>query len=105
MRSFYSIIYFSTIALLCIACATAVGTSANSNIKIITQNQAAECKYLGDTHGVSPFYGIFAAPALESARAAALNKAVEMGGDALIWKANETGYGSTSIHADVYKCQ
>jgi hypothetical protein len=100
-----AVIYSFFMLLLLNACATAVGTSRTSGVRVITQKQAAECPYLGDAHGISPFYGIFAAPALASAREAALFKAAEMGGDSLIWRANETGYGSTSILADVSKCE
>ena len=86
-------------------CASAVGSSGNARIRVIDRNEAAVCKYIGDTHGTSPFYGVFAAPALEAARNAAMDKAADMGGDSVAWRENETGYGSTSVHGDVYKCR
>jgi hypothetical protein len=87
------------------ACASAVGTTGTSNVRLIDQKEASHCKYIGDAHGTSPFYGVFAGPAMDSARSAAMTKAAEMGGNAVLWKANETGYGSTSVHADVYRCR
>ena len=79
-------------------CATAVGTSGASGVRVITQKQAAECQYLSDAHGISSFYGIFAAPALASARQAALNKAAEMGGDSLIWGLAGSAPGAAPAH-------
>ena len=86
------------------ACTSAVGADTLHNVKIIDQKQADRCRFVGDVHGTSPFYGVFAASALAGARDAALKQAEAMGGNAVVWQKTDTGYGGTAIHGNVYIC-
>ena len=89
----------------CAACATSVGSSAShSGVIVASEDAVKACKFLGDIHGVSPFYGIFAAPALASSREAAMQQAKNLGASHVTWANANTNYGSTSISGNAYKC-
>lgn len=94
------------VSVLLTSCASGVGSSFGDNgVKVAVKEDMRHCKYLGDIHGLSPFYGIFAAPALEAAREAAMKQAQSLGATHIVWGATDTPYGSTSIHADAYSCK
>lgn len=87
------------------ACATSVGSSTGNNgVQIALRDDVRNCKFLGDVHGVSSFYGVFAAPALESSRQAAMEQAQMLGATHVVWDTTNTNYGSTSINGNAYKC-
>lgn len=91
-------------ALFLTACASAVGTPGNAAVKVLDAPSATKCSFIGDVHGTSPGYGLFAAAGLDAARNAALTKAGNMGANAIVWTNNETSYGATSIHGNAYRC-
>ena len=87
------------------ACATSVGSSVgNSGIKISLAKDVENCEFLGDVHGVSSFYGVFAASALESSRQSAMKRAAELGATNIVWQTNDTSYGSTSVTGNAFNC-
>lgn len=100
MKPFYLAITLPLLA----ACAASVGNTPAHPVKIIKEADSAPCAFLGDVHGTSPGYGVFAGSALEAARTAALDKAAALGANAVAWSGNETGYGSTTMHGNAYRC-
>jgi hypothetical protein len=88
------------------ACAASVGSpDGERGIRIVQFQDVHNCHFISDIHGLSPFYGIFAAPALKSARKAAIERAAELGATHVVWDRPNTTYGSTSISGNAYKCK
>src|SRR3546814_16733116 len=88
-------------ALLLTGCASSVSGTADG-IRIARVEDVEHCEYLGDVHGISSFYGVFAAPALQSSRRAAMAEARKVGAKHLVRNAADPSYGFTSVHCDYY---
>lgn len=98
-------ILFVIVIFILSACASSVGSGTGATgVQVAVEKDIQHCDFLGDVHGVSSFYGVFAAPALESSRQAAMKRASELGATHIVWNATNTTYGSTSVVGDAYKC-
>lgn len=62
------------------------------------------CRFLADITGTSPFYGVFAGPALDAARSAAMQEAASRGANAVSFAPPNMAYGATSITGRAYNC-
>lgn len=92
-------------ALTATACATPIGNPQSvPGIKITTLAKVQDCDLITDVHGVSPMYGVFAAAALDDSRTQAMLQAKAAGATHIVWDGNSTGYGSTAISGNAYKC-
>ncbi|MBE0585759.1 MAG: hypothetical protein IH612_18605 [Desulfofustis sp.] len=69
-----------------------------------TQDMVGNCPLLGDVHGVSSLYGVFAESALSKARQQVFEQARSMGANTVVWGPFATPYGSTSVSGNAYAC-
>lgn len=87
------------------ACASQELNKTPEGMKVATKESVVNCKFLGDIHGISSLYGVFAEVALAKARQQAFTQAKELGANTVVWEPFSTQYGSTSVHGNAYKCQ
>jgi hypothetical protein len=87
------------------ACASQELNKTPEGMKVATKESIADCKFLGDIHGISSLYGVFAEVALAKSRQQAFTQAKELGANTVVWEPFSTQYGSTSVHGNAYKCQ
>jgi len=93
------------LAAVCVACASGVGSTGTGGVHVSDAAGVQGCTYLGDVHGTSPFYGMFAGMALDGARKAALATAAKMGASHVVWKGTKSeAYSGTMADGDAYKC-
>lgn len=85
-------------------CAT-TNTKPPDGLKVATESQVANCEFLGDVHGTSMFYGMFAGPAISKAQKEAFSNAQQLGANTIVWLPVQAQYGGTSVHANAYKCK
>lgn len=85
-------------------CASAVGHSGIDSVKPALPKDVVDCQYLGDVHGLSPFYGVFAASALESAEIKAFERVRSMGGTHVVWTQSVSDQNGTVVHGSAYRC-
>ena len=71
---------------------------------IATESQIANCKFLGDVHGKSIWYGIFESDGVAMAQEEALRKANKLNATHIIWTKTSSAYGGTSVSANSYSC-
>ena len=64
----------------------------------------AGCRYIDTIMGTSGWYGVNAGLGMNNARTEALNQAVAIGGNRVVWVPVAQNYGSTQANAKVYKC-
>jgi hypothetical protein len=86
------------------SCASTSSTAdIPAGIKVATADMVSKCRLLGDVHGVSGLYGVFAENGLAKARQQAFKQAKSMGANTIVWGPFATPHGSTSVsgHADV----
>lgn len=100
-------------SLVIMAACSAVTACAHSNpatdptpLMIATPDYVKEnrCDLLGDVHGVSGLYGVFAAKALRKSRDAVFQQTRALGGNTVVWVGFNTPHGSTSADAFAYRC-
>src|SRR3546814_8661075 len=60
-------------------CATSGTSHVPAGMRVATSDMVSGCKLLGDIHGVSSLYGVFAESALSKARQQAFEQARSMG--------------------------
>ena len=87
------------------ACVSQELNKTPEGMKVATKDSIADCKFLGDIHGISSLYGVFAEVALAKSRQQAFTQAKELGANTVVWEPFSTQYGSTSVHGNAYKCQ
>jgi len=93
------------LAVLVSGCATNSGIShIPAGMRVATGDALFGCRLLGDVHGVSGLYGVFAGAALSGARQNAFEQAQAMGANTIVWTQFNTQYGSTSVAATTYSC-
>lgn len=74
-------------------------------MKVALEKDVSACEFLGDVHGVSMFYGMFAGSAITKAQKEAFNNAAELGANTVVWLPVQAQYGGTSVHANAYRCK
>ncbi len=87
------------------ACASQELNKVPDGMKVATKESVTDCKFLGDIHGVSGLYGVFAEAGLAKSRQQALEQAKNLGANTVVWEPFATQHGSTSVHGNAYKCQ
>lgn len=87
------------------SCASKEINKIPDGMRVATKEAVNTCKFLGDVHGVSSLYGVFAASALSKSRQQAFEQASDLGADTIVWEPFSTQYGGTSVHGNAYKCQ
>lgn len=100
-------IKFFIIALLScnfVACASQELNKIPEGMKVATKESVTDCELLGDIHGISSLYGVFAEAALAKARQQAFSQAKELGANTVVWEPFSTQHGSTSVHGNAYRC-
>lgn len=75
-----------------------------AGMRVATAEMVTSCRLLGDVHGVSSLYGVFAESALASSRQKAFEQARRLGGNTVVWGPFSTPYGSTSVSGNAYVC-
>src|SRR3546814_6859128 len=85
-------------------CATSGTSHVPAGMRVATSDMVSGCKLLGDIHGVSSLYGVFAESALSKARQQAFEQARSMGANTVVWGPFATPYGSTSVSGNAYVC-
>src|SRR3546814_19228049 len=76
-------------------CATSGTSHVPAGMRVATSDMVSGCKLLGDIHGVSSLYGVFAESALSKARQQAFEQARSMGANTVFWVPLAPPYGST----------
>jgi Domain of unknown function (DUF4156) len=87
------------------ACASQELNKIPDGMKVATKESVNDCKFLGDIHGISSLYGVFAEVALAKSRQQAFEQAKNLGANTVVWEPFSTQHGSTSVHGNAYKCQ
>lgn len=90
--------------LLMSGCAT-TNTKPPEGLKVATEKDVTNCEFVGDVHGTSMFYGMFAGPAISKAQKEAFSNAQQLGANTVVWLPVQAQYGGTSVHANAYKCK
>ena len=93
-----------SVAAALVACGHGAPQSEPAALHIATADMVWACRLLGDVHGVSSLYGVFAAKALAKGRVAAMNQARKLGADTIVWIGFNTPHGSTSVDGLAYDC-
>lgn len=85
-------------------CASSTTMQVPAGMRVATSDMVAGCRLLGDVHGVSSLYGVFAESALANARLQAFEQARLLGSNTVVWGPFSTPYGSTSVSGNAYAC-
>lgn len=96
-----------TSAFAALALCTCAGPATPVQVKGVEPSDeagVAGCKYLDTVMGTSGWYGVNAGLGMSNARTEALNQALAVGGNRVVWVPTAQNYGSTQAHAKVYKC-
>lgn len=97
------LLFIATCATL-IGCATSSTSLVPPDMRVATADTVGNCRLLGDVHGVSGLYGVFAEKALADCRQKAFKQARALGANTIVWGAFATPYGSTSVSGNAYLC-
>src|SRR3546814_13729191 len=94
---------------LCVCAAASGGATSGTwhvlaRMRVATSDMVSGCKLLGDIHGVSSLYGVFAESALSKARQQAFEQGRSMGANTVVCGPFATPYGSTSVSGNDYVC-
>jgi len=92
------------IFLLICGCAVKSTSLIPRDMKVATEDSVKSCILLGDIHGVSSLYGVFAEAGLSKARQQAFEQARSLGANTVVWGPFATPYGSTSVSGMAYLC-
>jgi hypothetical protein len=99
------LVLLNVLALCAGGCATNSEIShVPADMKVATADTVGNCRLIGDVHGVSSSYGLFAGAGLSKARQQAFTQARALGANTVVWGQFETPYGSTSVSALAYAC-
>ena len=86
-------------------CASGVGGSnPPEGITVSDAKMVANCTFVSDVHGTSPFYGVFVNAALTDARQVAMKEAKKLGATHVVFTTTATGHGSTAASGQAYRC-
>src|SRR3546814_18205896 len=83
-------------------CATSGTSHVPAGMRVATSDLVSGCKLLGDIHGVSILYGVFAESALSKASQPDFEQARSMGATTVIWGHFYTSSGYTSVSGNAY---
>jgi len=97
-------ICFLSFSIFISSCATESTSDIPKGMRVATPDRVTNCKLLGDVHGVSSLYGVFAENALAKARQQAFEQALAMKANTIVWGPFSTPYGSTSVSGLAYAC-
>lgn len=91
-------------SILITGCAT-TNTKPPEGMRVAMEKDISACEFLGDVHGTSMFYGMFAGPAISKAQKEAFNNAKALGANTVVWLPVQAQYGGTSVHGNAYHCK
>ncbi len=86
------------------SCASQELTKVPEGMTVATKEDISKCKFMGDIHGISSLYGVFAEAALSKSRQQAFEQAKNINADTVVWEPFSTTHGATSVHGNAYKC-
>jgi hypothetical protein len=98
---------FQLVALMMVLAGCAKGVGANEpthGVIMADEKMVADCRFVTDVSGVSPWYGVFAQPGLSGARNEAIKQAVMANASHVVWTQQNVTYGSTAVHGRAYRC-
>jgi len=72
-------------------------------IKEALEEQVKGMEFLGDIHGFSGWYGVFATKGFKNAKEDALKQAIEMGATHVVFEKHIPQYGGTEVHGKAYR--
>lgn len=75
-----------------------------AGMRVATADRVDDCRLVGDVHGVSGLYGLFAKAGLAKARQQAFMQAHTAGANTIVWGPFATPYGATSVSGHAYAC-
>ena len=87
-----------------IGCASGVGSNTPQGIQVTNQEGISGCSYVSDVYGSSPFYGVFAGPAMDGARNAALLEAQKLGATHVVFQGVSPNRDGTVATGQAYNC-
>jgi hypothetical protein len=90
--------------MLLFGCASGTALTVPKGITIADEKMVTTCNFISDVFGSSPFYGIFANPAMNGARQAAMESAKEMGATHIIFEKVQPSRDGTVANAKAYSC-
>ena len=104
MRRMLKAFPFIVACLALVGCATQSTSSIPSDMRVATADTVTQCRVLGDVHGVSGLYGMFAEKALAKCRAKAFQQARALGANTVVWQPFVPAYRLTSVSGTAYSC-
>jgi len=93
------------LCLLATACAGPSISYLPNDVRVAMKQDVNDCEPMGDVHGISSLYGVFAKNALATARKMAIDETRILGGNTVVWYPFQTQVGSTSVHGAAYFCE
>ncbi|MBK8571716.1 MAG: hypothetical protein IPN91_03530 [Holophagaceae bacterium] len=72
-------------------------------IKEALETQVKDMEFLGEVHGFSGWYGVFAAKGYANAKEDALEQAKGLGGTHVVFDKQVPHYGGTEVHGRAYR--
>ncbi len=91
-----------TIAL--ISCASGTVLTVPKGITVDDEKMVANCDFVSDVFGSSPFYGVFANSAINSARQAAMESAKKAGATHVVFDNVYASRDGTMANGRAYSC-
>lgn len=92
------------LSLTLVACASQETSHTPYGMRVANMDGVKDCRFLGDVHGVSALYGLFAESGLSASRQQAFEQARALGADTVVWEPFTGQHGSTSAHGAAYTC-
>jgi len=92
-----------TIAL--ISCASGTVLTIPQGITVADEKMVANCDFVSDIFGSSPFYGVFANAAINGARQAAMESAKKAGATHIVFDKVYSSRDETIANAKAYSCR
>lgn len=72
-------------------------------LKVTLDEFVKEMQFLGEIHGFSGWYGIFAEKGYANAKEDALNQALKLGATHVVFEKQTPHYGGTEVHGRAYR--
>ena len=88
-----------------IGCASGTSLTVPQGITVADEKMIADCHFISDVFGSSPFYGIFANSAINSSRQAAMESAKGMGATHIVFDEVYASRDGTIANAKAYSCR
>jgi hypothetical protein len=90
---------FCAVIAMCGGCAS----SRHAHIQVVEMKEVQSMHFVGEIHGFSGWYGVFAARGHANARAEALGQAADLGATHVVLEPQVPHYGGTEVHGKAYK--